>query len=144
MTRTARWRASPGIAATTAAGDTLDVAADGAPVPVRRGVLAPDARFYAMALDGDQAPVASIASNPGHCLWSGIVRRTSVAAVAERLLAPDLFSGWGIRTYAAGQPGYNPIGYHTGSVWPHDNALIAAGLKASGAADAADLLRRAA
>ena len=86
-----------------------------------------------MALDGDLAPMDAIASNMGHCLWSGIVADRDVEAVAARLMAPDMFSGWGTRTYAAGQPGYNPMGYHTGSVWPHDTAIIAAGLKAAGA-----------
>ena len=100
----------------------------------------PEAHFYAMALDGEKRQVASIASNAGQALWSGIVPDGRDAEVAERLLAPDMFSGWGIRTFAAGQAGYNPVGYHTGSIWPHDNALIAAGLKASGAAEAANLV----
>ena len=100
----------------------------------------PDARFYAMALDGAKRPVASIGSNAGQALWSGIVPTARASRVAERLLEPDMFSGWGVRTFASGQPGYNPVGYHTGSIWPHDNALIAAGLKASGATDGANLL----
>ena len=93
-----------------------------------------------MALDGDRVPMNAVASNMGHCLWSGIVADEDVDGVAARLMAPDLFSGWGIRTYAAGQPGYNPIGYHTGTVWPHDTAIAAAGLKAAGSLDAADRL----
>jgi glycogen debranching enzyme len=93
-----------------------------------------------MALDGARKPMDAVASNMGHCLWSGIVADDAVEAVAARLMEPDLFSGWGIRTYAAGQPGYNPIGYHTGTVWPHDTAIAAAGLKAAGALDAADRL----
>jgi glycogen debranching enzyme len=84
--------------------------------------------------------VASITSNPGQALWAGIISPERAAMVAERLLAPDMFSGWGIRTFASGQIGYNPVGYHTGSIWPHDNALIAAGLKASGAAEGANML----
>ena len=91
-----------------------------------------DAGFYAMALDGDKRPADAISSNPGHCLWSGIVGPARAGRVAARLLAPDMFSGWGIRTYGSGQPGYNPIGYHTGTVWPHDCSLIAAGLKRYG------------
>ena len=91
----------------------------------------PDARFYAMALDGDKRQVASIGSNVGQACGPGSSRPSARARVAERLLAPDMFSGWGVRTFAAGQPGYNPVGYHTGSIWPHDNALIAAGLKAT-------------
>ena len=91
-----------------------------------------DVGFYAMALDGAKRPADAIGSNAGHCLWSGIVSPDRAARVAERLMAADMFSGWGLRTYAAGQPGYNPIGYHTGSVWPHDVSLIAAGLKRYG------------
>ncbi len=100
----------------------------------------PDAGFYAMALDGQKRPVASIGSNVGQALWTGIIPARRAMTVADRLIEPDLFSGWGVRTYAAGQPGYNPVGYHTGSIWPHDNAIIAAGLKAVGAEDAANLL----
>ncbi len=100
----------------------------------------PDAGFYAMALDGEKRPVASVGSNVGQALWAGIVPAGRAASVADRLLEPDMFSGWGVRTYAAGQPGYNPVGYHMGAIWPHDNALIAAGLKATGAADGANLL----
>jgi glycogen debranching enzyme len=100
----------------------------------------PDSRFYAIALDGQKRQVGSIASNAGQALWTGIVPAERAARVTERLLEPDMFSGWGVRTFAAGQPGYNPVGYHTGSIWPHDNALIAAGLKANGAPDGANLL----
>jgi glycogen debranching enzyme len=98
----------------------------------------PDVGYYAMALDRDKRQVGSIGSNPGHCLWSGIVPPDRVDAVVDRLLDPSMDCGWGIRTYASGQPGYNPVGYHTGSVWPHDNALIAAGMKRVGRHDAAD------
>jgi glycogen debranching enzyme len=97
----------------------------------------PDVGYYAVALDADKRQVGSITSNPAHGLWSGIVPEERVAAVAERLMHPDLDSGWGIRTYAAGQPGFNPIGYHTGSIWPHDNAIAAAGLKRAGRHDEA-------
>src|SRR5204862_465466 len=88
---------------------------------------------------GDRELVDGIASNAGHCLWSGIVSPERARLVAERLLAPGLFSGWGIRTYAAGQTGYNPIGYHTGTVWPHDTSLIVAGLKRYGFHDESNL-----
>ncbi|MEZ0240314.1 MAG: glycogen debranching N-terminal domain-containing protein [Chloroflexota bacterium] len=98
----------------------------------------PDRGYYAIALDGRKRQVGTIASNPGHCLWSGIVPAERVDAVVDRLLDPTLDCGWGIRTYAAGQPGYNPVGYHTGTVWPHDNAIIAAGMKRVGRHDAAD------
>ena len=98
----------------------------------------PDVAYYAIALDRDKRPVGTITSNPGHCLWSGIVPPERVDAVVDRLLDPSMDCGWGIRTYASGQPGYNPVGYHTGTVWPHDNALIAAGMKRVGRHDAAD------
>jgi len=84
--------------------------------------------FYAFALDGQKQPVWSVASNVGHCLWTGIVRPDRAARVAARLMAPDMFSGWGVRTLSAKHPAYNPISYHNGSVWPHDNGLIAQGL----------------
>jgi glycogen debranching enzyme len=100
----------------------------------------PDRGFYAMALDGQKRQVGTIGSNVGQALWTGIVPPVRAMIVADRLIEPDLFSGWGIRTYASGQPGYNPVGYHTGSIWPHDNAMVAAGLKQIGAADAANLL----
>jgi glycogen debranching enzyme len=91
-----------------------------------------DQQYYALALDRDKRRVDGIASNAGHCLWTGIVDESRARHVADRLLSPELFSGWGIRTLAAGQPGYNPISYHNGSVWPHDTSLAAAGLKRYG------------
>ena len=100
----------------------------------------PDRGFYAMALDADKRPMDALASNPGQCLWTGIVAPDRAGAVVEKLLDPALFSGWGIRSYGAGQPGYNPIGYHTGTVWPHDSSIIAAGMKRYGHHDQANLL----
>ncbi len=91
-----------------------------------------DLGFYAFALDPDKQPVRTITSNPGHCLWSGIVSPDRAAQVAKRLLQPDLWSGWGIRTLSTQNPAYNPFSYHLGSVWPHDNGLIALGLKRYG------------
>jgi len=91
-----------------------------------------DQDFCALALDGNGKPVDSITSNPGHCLSLGIFPPERAASVAERLLAPDLFSGWGIRTLSSDSPAYNPMGYHIGSVWPHDNAIIADGLRSLG------------
>jgi len=88
----------------------------------------PDEGFYALALDGDKKPVATLTSNIGHLLWSGIVADERVEAVVGHLTGDRMFSGWGIRTLADGQPVYNPIEYHNGTVWPHDTALIAAGL----------------
>ncbi|MGH2684426.1 MAG: amylo-alpha-1,6-glucosidase, partial [Actinomycetota bacterium] len=91
-----------------------------------------DQGFFALALDGETRPVNTITSNPGHCLWSQIVDQEHAAKVVRRLVSPALSSGWGIRTLAVKQAPYDPIGYHTGSVWPHDNALIAHGMKRYG------------
>jgi len=99
-----------------------------------------DQRYYAMALDRDKRQCDAIGSNAGHCLWSGIVAPERARDVVDQLLRPSMFSGWGIRTFAEGQPGYNPIGYHTGSVWPHDTSLIAAGFKRYGFDDASNRL----
>jgi glycogen debranching enzyme len=88
----------------------------------------PDKGYFAVALDRDKRPVDACASNMGHCLWAGIVDDDKAAAVAERLLSPPMFTGWGIRTLATDMAAYNPMSYHNGSVWPHDNALIVAGL----------------
>ena len=91
-----------------------------------------DDGFFALALDGLKAQVRSVTSNPAHCLYCGIVDDDKAALVAERLMAPDMFSGWGIRTLSSSSPAYNPMSYHNGSVWPHDNAIAAAGLKRYG------------
>jgi glycogen debranching enzyme len=88
--------------------------------------------YFALALDRDKRPVPTITSNPGHALWSGIVDRRLAPKVARRLVSPALLSGWGVRTVAVRQRMFDPIGYHTGTVWPHDNALIAHGLKRYG------------
>ncbi|PRX50899.1 glycogen debranching enzyme [Prauserella shujinwangii] len=88
----------------------------------------PGAGRYAVALDGGKRPVDAVASNIGHCLWTGIVDPDRAAGVADSLLSPEMFSGWGVRTLASDMGAYNPMSYHNGSVWPHDNALIAAGL----------------
>lgn len=84
--------------------------------------------WYALALDGHKRPVDALASNMGHCLWTGIVDPDRAALVADRLMSAELFSGWGIRTLGTSMAAYNPVSYHNGSVWPHDNALCAAGL----------------
>jgi len=98
--------------------------------------------FYAYTLDGDKKPVFSVASNPGHCLWSGIVRKDRAARVVARLMQPDMWSGWGIRTLSALHKSFNPYNYQTGAVWPHDNAIIAFGFRRYGfAAEAAAVAR---
>jgi glycogen debranching enzyme len=84
--------------------------------------------WFAVGLDHEKKPIDSLASNMGQCLWTGIVDEEKAPLVAERLLSDEMFSGWGIRTLASNMGGYNPISYHCGSVWPHDNAIIAAGL----------------
>ncbi|MEW6046320.1 MAG: glycogen debranching N-terminal domain-containing protein [Bacillota bacterium] len=91
-----------------------------------------DQGFYAHALDADKRPVAAITSNPGHALWGGIVPKRRAPGVAAHLTGPALFSGYGVRTAAAGQIRFNPMSYHNGSVWPHDTAIAAAGLSRYG------------
>jgi len=103
----------------------------------------PDERFVAQALDGGKRRVDAITSNPGHCLWAGILTAAAAHGVAERLVSPELFSGWGIRTLSTRAINYDPRSYHNGSVWPHDNAIAAAGLRASGFPAAAELVARA-
>ncbi len=91
--------------------------------------------FYAFCLDGDKKQVLSVASNPGHCLWSGIIPRERAARVVKRLMAEDMWSGWGIRTLSSRHPAFNPHSYQNGSVWPHDNGLIALGFRRYGFAE---------
>lgn len=91
-----------------------------------------DIGFYAFALDPEKKPVRTIASNPGHLLWSGIAAPEHAARVVKRLFEPDMWSGWGIRTLSAHNPAYNPFSYQRGSVWPHDNGIIAMGFKRYG------------
>ena len=97
-----------------------------------------DRGYYALALDRDGRQVNSISSNAGHLLWSGIVPEEKARSLADRLMGDELFNGWGIRTMAAGEGGYDPNSYHNGSVWPHDNALIAEGLRRYGFRDEAN------
>src|SRR4029079_10491797 len=82
-----------------------------------------DGEYFAMGLDRDKRRIDAITSNMGHCLWTGIVDEAKAPAVARHLLSTDMFSGWGVRTLSEPMVGYNPISYHCGSVWPHDNAL---------------------
>ncbi|MCH8103054.1 MAG: amylo-alpha-1,6-glucosidase [Chloroflexi bacterium] len=92
----------------------------------------PDEGYYALALDGQKRQVNAIASNAGHCLWSGIIDADHASSVAERLVAPDMFTGWGVRTLSSEMGRYHPISYHNGSVWPHDTSIVAAGLSRYG------------
>jgi len=91
-----------------------------------------DVGFYAFALDRNKEPVPTIASNAGHLLWSGIARPDHAGRVVQRYFEPDMWSGWGIRTLSARNPAYNPFSYQLGSVWPHDNGIIALGFKRYG------------
>ncbi len=93
--------------------------------------------WFAMALDGDGHRVDVLASNIGHCLWTGIVEPERAAALAARLVSPEMFTGFGVRTLGSSSTAYNPVSYHNGSVWPHDNALCAAGLARYGFVDEA-------
>jgi glycogen debranching enzyme len=102
-----------------------------------------DEGFYAYALDPQKRLVRTIASNPGHLLWSGIADENKAERVVRRLLQPDMFNGWGIRTLTSANPAYNPFEYQRGSVWPHDNAIIASGFKRYGFADEANLVAHA-
>ena len=88
----------------------------------------PELSTYALALDGKKQPCRVRASNAGHCLYSGIASKDHAALVAQTLLGKDSFTGWGVRTVAHGEARYNPLSYHNGSVWPHDNGIIASGL----------------
>jgi len=88
--------------------------------------------FFALALDGDKHPADAITSNPGHALWTGIAQRRLAEPAVEVLMRNDMFSGWGIRTLSATSSRFNPLGYHLGTVWPHDNSLIAMGFKKYG------------
>jgi glycogen debranching enzyme len=103
----------------------------------RRDFWVDERGCYALALDGDKRQVDSLTSNVGHLLWSGILDDREAAITAEQLLSGELYSGWGVRTLATREAGYNPLGYHTGTVWPHDNSLIAAGLARYGHHEAA-------
>ncbi|TNY38638.1 amylo-alpha-1,6-glucosidase [Thermomonospora catenispora] len=87
-----------------------------------------DRGYFAVGLDRDKRPIDALASNMGHCLWTGIVDPAKARSVADRLMSPQMFSGWGVRTLACDMGAYNPMSYHNGSVWPHDCALIATGL----------------
>jgi glycogen debranching enzyme len=92
----------------------------------------PDRGFYSMALGPDGRPSRALASNQGHLLWAGAVTPERAHAIRDAVMSEPMFSGWGIRTLGEGEPAYNPVGYHLGTVWPHDTALIAVGLRRYG------------
>jgi glycogen debranching enzyme len=99
-----------------------------------------DRGWLALGLDGEKRCIDALTSSMGHCLWTGILDEDKAAVVAERLLSPELFSGWGVRTLATSMAAYNPMSYQAGSVWPHDNALCVAGLVRYGFVDEAHRL----
>jgi glycogen debranching enzyme len=109
-------------------------AAEAAQLKIRfnRDFWVADLDFCALGLDDCGNPIDGIASNPGHCLSLGILEPSKALRVAARLMEPDMFNGWGIRTLSLHSPAYNPMGYHMGSVWPHDNAIVALGLRSVG------------
>ena len=94
--------------------------------------------YYVIGLDGDKRQIDSMTSNMGYLLWSGIVPQDRAAIVRDHLQSEDLFSGWGVRTMSRADAGYNPIGYHVGTIWPHDNAIVALGLARYGFRDEAN------
>jgi glycogen debranching enzyme len=100
----------------------------------------PDQGYFALALDGDKRQVDALASNMGHCLWTGIVDEDKAGRVADLLLSPEMFTGWGLRTLSSSAGRYNPVSYHNGSVWPHDSAIAVAGLARYGFTDHAQRL----
>lgn len=102
-----------------------------------------DERYVAMALDRDKHLVRSIASDPGHCLASGILDDERVPAVAARLMSPEMFSGWGVRTLSSGHPAYDPLSYHRGTIWPVENAVFALGFARYGLYDELHALSKA-
>jgi glycogen debranching enzyme len=91
-----------------------------------------DPGCYAIGLDRDKRPGSGLTSNQGHLLWSNAVSDERARCIRDLLMSDDMFTGWGVRTLAESHPSYNPVGYHTGSVWPHDSALIAFGLRRYG------------
>lgn len=101
-----------------------------------------DLGTYAYGLDVDKRPIRTVVSNAGHCLWSGIATPERARRTVDRLMKPDMWSGWGIRTLSTTHPAYNPHSYHNGSVWPHDNGIIALGMKRYGMAEEVAQLSR--
>jgi len=118
--------------------ERLDQAADHLAERFEEAFWCEEIGLYAIALDGAKRPCRIRSSNAGHLLWTGIARPDRARRVADAMISPDFFSGWGIRTLAKGEPRYNPMSYHNGSIWPHDNALIALGMSRYGFRQHAD------
>lgn len=108
--------------------DRLRAAADRLVEQIEERFWWPEEDTYYLGLDGHKRPIESVSSNPGHLLWSGAISPERAVRVARRLLADDMWSGWGVRTLSADHRAYNPLSYQRGAVWPHDNGLLVAGL----------------
>jgi glycogen debranching enzyme len=117
--------------------DALELQARNLKIQFEESFWCPDLEMYALALDGAKKPCRVRTSNPGHCLYTGIASRDHAHRIARTLLSPDFFSGWGVRTVAVSEARYNPVSYHNGSVWPHDNAMVALGISNYGFRDLA-------
>jgi glycogen debranching enzyme len=117
--------------------DALERRADSLRAQFRQDFWMAERGCHALALDGDKRQVDSLTSNIGHLLWSGILDDSEAAAVAKVLLDDQMYSGWGVRTLGSREAGYNPLGYHTGTIWPHENSLIVAGMARYGHHDEA-------
>jgi glycogen debranching enzyme len=139
----AAWRGAAALARVLehpALAEVLDAKAEALRVQFEARFWRDDLGTYALALDGDKQPCAVIASNAGHALFAGIAAADRARRVGRTLVGPDSFSGWGIRTLATSERRYNPMSYHNGSIWPHDNALIASGFARYGLRDEALLV----
>jgi glycogen debranching enzyme len=120
--------------------DRLEASAAALREPINRDYWLPELGFYAQALDGQKQALPELTSNVGHALLGGILTEERARQVADRLLRPDMASGWGIRTRASSDIAYNPMSYHNGSVWPHDNSLSILGLQRSGLREASNTI----
>ena len=116
----------------SAMADALDEAAERLARRFDEAFWCEEIGLYAIALDGAKRQCRVRSSNAGHLLWTGIARADRAQRVADAMVSADFFSGWGVRTIARGEPRYNPMSYHNGSIWPHDNSLIALGLSRYG------------
>ena len=116
----------------SAMADALDEAAERLARQFDEAFWCEEIGLYAIALDGAKRQCRVRSSNAGHLLWTGIARADRAQRVADAMVSADFFSGWGVRTIARGEPRYNPMSYHNGSIWPHDNSLIALGLSRYG------------
>lgn len=122
------------------AAERLEAEANALKVRFNEQFWMPEERFFAQGLDKDKRPIPTITSNPGYSLWCGIADEEKARLSAQRMVQPDMLSGWGLRTISAASPSYNPMSYHNGSIWPHDNSLVAAGLKRYGHHDEANMI----